>query len=134
MKYACLYTSLNVCSGHKSHSETLRRSLEEIAALYNWDRPALHSPVKKVEKFVKQRNKKMLFFWEGWVVFKTRIQVLKPDSVRRVGRPTSGWETRCLFLPNCPTQRPNSDTSFRWRAGGRKWSLTRMSWTASRLK
>ena len=62
VKYACLYTSLNVCSGHKSHSETLRRSLEEIAALYNWDRPALHSPVKKVEKFVKQKNKKMLFF------------------------------------------------------------------------
>ena len=33
---------------HKSHSQTLRKALEEIAVLYNWDNPMLHSPVKKV--------------------------------------------------------------------------------------
>jgi len=37
-------------AGRKSESETLQRSLEEIVALYNWDRPALHSPVKKGQK------------------------------------------------------------------------------------
>ena len=33
---------------HKPHSQTLRKALEEIAVLYNWDNPMLHSPVKRV--------------------------------------------------------------------------------------
>jgi hypothetical protein len=30
----------------KAESETLKRALEEIVALYDWDRPNLQSPVK----------------------------------------------------------------------------------------
>ena len=42
--------------GHKSHSQTLRKALEEIAVLYNWDNPMLHSPVKKMRGTSRGRN------------------------------------------------------------------------------
>jgi hypothetical protein len=35
-------------SGKKSQCENLRQCLEEVTLLYDWDRPFLHSPVKKV--------------------------------------------------------------------------------------
>ena len=34
----------------KFHFQTLHKALEEIAVLYNWDRPIMHSPVKKFGK------------------------------------------------------------------------------------
>jgi hypothetical protein len=36
------------CSGQKSQCESLKRCLEEVTVLYDWDRPVLRSPVKKV--------------------------------------------------------------------------------------
>lgn len=33
-------------TGHKAQYLTLQKALEEIAILYNWDRPLMHSPVK----------------------------------------------------------------------------------------
>ena len=36
--------------GRQSPSSTLIRTLEEVTALYSWDRPALFSPVKSARK------------------------------------------------------------------------------------
>jgi len=36
--------------GRKTHATSLSKVLEEVSALYSWDRPALHSPVKKGRK------------------------------------------------------------------------------------
>ena len=37
-------------SGRKSPASAMCKVLEEVCALYSWDRPAIHSPVKKGKK------------------------------------------------------------------------------------
>ena len=41
---------------HKPHAQTLRKALEEIALLYNWDNPILNSPIKKTRISSRHRN------------------------------------------------------------------------------
>ena len=41
---------------HKPHAQTLRKALEEIAVLYNWDNPMLNSPIKKTRNSSRHRN------------------------------------------------------------------------------
>ncbi len=46
-----LHQHISSLSGHKPQFLTLQKALEEIAVLYNWDRPLMHSPVKTRGKF-----------------------------------------------------------------------------------
>ena len=48
---AVLRTKTGQClKGLKSPASTLYKVMEEVSALYSWDRPAIHSPVKKGKK------------------------------------------------------------------------------------
>ena len=49
-KAQALQQHISSTSRKNFHYQTLHKALEEIAVLYNWDRPLMHSPVKKFGK------------------------------------------------------------------------------------
>ena len=49
-KAQALQQHISSTSRKHFHYQTLHKALEEIAVLYNWDRPVMHSPVKKFGK------------------------------------------------------------------------------------
>ena len=72
--------------GHKSHSQTLRKALEEIAVLYTWDNPMLNSPVKQMRGISRSRIPSKFYNDENIVYIFTCLPNNSSELARFLGK------------------------------------------------
>ena len=71
---------------HKPHAQTLRKALEEIAVLYNWDNPMLNSPIKKTRNSSRHRNPHYSAKDENIVYIFTCLPNNNPELAKFLGK------------------------------------------------